>query len=66
MWYNTEVENIGMSPSGKAPDFDSGTRRFKSGHPSQHRRAGLPALLCWLEWSTVEMDPPNACIWEEF
>ena len=24
-----------MSPSGKAPDFDSGTRRFKSGHPSQ-------------------------------
>ena len=27
--------NIGMSPSGKAPDFDSGTRRFESGHPSQ-------------------------------
>ena len=26
--------NIGMSPSGKAPDFDSGIRRFKSGHPS--------------------------------
>ena len=24
-----------MSPSGKAPDFDSGIRRFKSGHPSQ-------------------------------
>ena len=28
--------NIGMSPSGKAPDFDSGIRRFKSGHPSQY------------------------------
>ena len=26
---------IGMSPSGKAPDFDSGIRRFKSCHPSQ-------------------------------
>ena len=28
--------NGGMSPSGKAPDFDSGIRRFKSCHPSQH------------------------------
>ena len=28
--------NIGMSPSGKAPDFDSGIRRFESGHPSQN------------------------------
>ena len=27
--------HIGMSPSGKAPDFDSGIRRFESGHPSQ-------------------------------
>ena len=25
---------FGMSPSGKAPDFDSGSRRFESGHPS--------------------------------
>ena len=38
--YNTpcvrvRVHYIGMSPSGKAPDFDSGIRRFKSGHPSQ-------------------------------
>jgi hypothetical protein len=24
----------GVSPSGKAPDFDSGIRRFKSFHPS--------------------------------
>ena len=40
--YNTECVrcratfHIGMSPSGKAPDFDSGIRRFKSGHPSQN------------------------------
>ena len=27
--------HIGMSPSGKAPDFDSGIRRFESCHPSQ-------------------------------
>ena len=30
--------DIGMSPSGKAPDFDSGIRRFESCHPSQNRR----------------------------
>ncbi len=29
---------IGMSPSGKAPDFDSGIRRFKSCHPSHMTR----------------------------
>ena len=33
--------NSGMSPSGKAPDFDSGIRRFKSGHPSQKSRASV-------------------------
>ena len=27
---------VGVSPSGKAPDFDSGIRRFKSCHPSQN------------------------------
>ena len=27
-------QNYGVSPSGKAPDFDSGIRRFKSCHPS--------------------------------
>ena len=32
---NIKVENIGMSPSGKALDFDSSIRQFKSGHPSQ-------------------------------
>ena len=30
----TDSANVGVSPSGKAPDFDSGTRRFKSCHPS--------------------------------
>ena len=29
------IKRIGMSPSGKAPDFDSGIRRFKSCPPSQ-------------------------------
>ena len=33
-------DNIGMSPSGKALDFDSSIRQFKSGHPSQHK--GVP------------------------
>ena len=27
---------VGVSPSGKAPDFDSGIRRFKSCHPSHN------------------------------
>ena len=27
---------IGISPSGKAPHFDCGIRRFKSCYPSQH------------------------------
>ena len=31
--------NIGVSPSGKATDFDSVTRRFESCHPSQIRPA---------------------------
>ncbi len=44
-----DVVNNGMSPSGKAPDFDSGIRRFKSGHPSQQKRhaIGVPFLLAW-------------------
>ena len=37
--------SIGMSPSGKAPDFDSGIRRFKSCHPSQTlRQESMPQL----------------------
>ena len=41
MCYNTPCvqagrhSDIGMSPSGKASDFDSDIRRFESGHPSQ-------------------------------
>ena len=29
------LRRIGASPSGKAPDFDSGIRRFESSRPSQ-------------------------------
>lgn len=29
-----EKSNCGVSPSGKAADFDSATRRFESSHPS--------------------------------
>ena len=32
---NPPLPDNGMSPSGKAPDFDSGIRRFESCHPSQ-------------------------------
>ena len=46
-----------MSPSGKAPDFDSGTRRFKSGHPSQHKRHPLGCLLCWLGLASIRTEP---------
>ncbi len=36
-----------MSPSGKAPDFDSGIRRFKSGHPSQKSESlALGFFIC--------------------
>ena len=44
-------QNIGMSPSGKAPDFDSGIRRFKSGDPSQHDPlAQLAEQLPFKQW----------------
>ena len=32
---------IGVSPSGKARDFDSRIRRFKSCHPSQIQNSGV-------------------------
>ncbi len=42
---------IGMSPSGKAPDFDSGIRRFKSCHPSQFDPlAQLAEQLPFKQW----------------
>ena len=43
---------IGMSPSGKAPDFDSGIRRFKSCHPSQHDPLAQPVeQLPFKQWA---------------
>ena len=43
--------NTGMSPSGKAPDFDSGIRRFESCHPSQFDPlAQLAEQLPFKQW----------------
>ncbi len=43
--------HIGMSPSGKAPDFDSGMRRFESCHPSQYDPlAQLAEQLPFKQW----------------
>ncbi len=43
--------SIGMSPSGKAPDFDSGIRRFKSCHPSHFDPlAQLAEQLPFKQW----------------
>ena len=43
--------HIGMSPSGKAPDFDSGMRRFESCHPSQNDPlAQLAEQLPFKQW----------------
>ena len=41
---------IGMSPSGKAPDFDSGIRRFESCHPSHDPLAQLAEQLPFKQW----------------
>ena len=52
-----------MSPSGKAPDFDSGTRRFKSGHPSQQKRVriSVPFSLGWASPTDLNRsDAPRA------
>ena len=52
--YNTQCVQIwayiGMSPSGKAPDFDSGIRRFKSCHPSHDPLAQLAEQLPFKQW----------------
>ena len=42
--------DIGMSPSGKAPDFDSGIRRFESCHPSHDPLAQLAEQLPFKQW----------------
>ena len=38
--FKGKISYIGMSPSGKAPDFDSGIRRFEPFHPSHAARQG--------------------------
>ena len=40
-----EYLKIGVSPSGKAPGFDPGIRRFESCHPSQFRAKKTANLL---------------------
>ena len=57
-----DVVNNGMSPSGKAPDFDSGIRRFKSGHPSQHKGDAFASPLCWLGSVFVEHLRLRKCV----
>ena len=48
LWYNTESDT-GVSPSGKARDFDSLIRKFKSCYPCQQNRPVLAAgLFCCL------------------
>jgi hypothetical protein len=42
-----DFPSIGASPSGKAPDFDSGIRRFESFRPSH------PVLLRSFGWQAV-------------
>ena len=53
------TDHIGMSPSGKAPDFDSGTRRFESCHPSHvgARRALLRFFSFCPEYRKIQHDP---------
>ena len=53
MWYNTHSSeeqykiNIEVSPSGKAPDFDSGIRRFESCHLNQTFNVLINATVPW-------------------
>ena len=49
----TDSAYYGVSPSGKAPDFDSGTRRFKSCHPSHFFRDPLAQLVEHLTFNQV-------------
>ena len=41
--YPPHFLHIGLSPSGKAPDFDSGIRWFKSSQPNQYDPLAQPA-----------------------
>ena len=49
-----------MSPSGKAPDFDSGIRRFKSCHPCQQKSHPHGWLFCWQRRQSRETTQRNA------
>ena len=40
-----KINNVGMSPSGKALDFDSSIRRFESCHPSHFIGKGTHLFL---------------------
>lgn len=51
--YNVTVIFLGCSQVGKAPDFDSGIRRFESCHPSQRdavpeKTKGPALFLCFI------------------
>ena len=61
MWYNIKSQNIGMSPSGKALDFDSSIRQFKSGHPSHKRGTHSGASFVVGMARSLEIDLQAAC-----
>ena len=48
-----------MSPSGKAPDFDSGIRRFKSCHPSHKLRGDCTRVS---QFMTRELSWQSNCL----
>lgn len=48
---HTSKKHIGLSPSGKAPVFDTGIRWFESSQPSQYKTPAFAGVLYWLELS---------------
>ena len=48
-----------MSPSGKALDFDSSIRQFKSGHPSQHNGGAMLPLCVGWDGAAAWTRPPS-------
>lgn len=47
---------VGVSPSGKAPDSDSGIPRFESSYPSHIKKARFGELFAFLRSFNVECD----------
>ena len=47
---------VGVSPSGKAPDSDSGIPRFESSYPSHIKKARFGELFAFLHIFNVECD----------